>query len=70
MVDHIEILLKTKKATINRINEKYNKCFQYTVTIALNYEELGKNPARITKIIPFINKYKWEGINLASEKDE
>ena len=31
-----------KKATINRINKKDNKCFQYAVTVALNYEEIHK----------------------------
>ena len=29
-----------------------------------------KNLQRITKIEPFINKYKWEGINFPSEKDD
>ena len=46
--------IKSKKATINSINEKDNKCFQYTVTVALNDEEIGKNPERITKIKPFV----------------
>ena len=55
--------IKNKKATINPINKKDNKCFQYVVTVALNYEKLDKNPERITKIKPFINKYKWKGIN-------
>ena len=30
--------IKNKKATINPINKKDNKCFQYVVTVALNYE--------------------------------
>ena len=50
--------IKSKKATINPINEKYNKCFQHAVTVALNYQEIRKDPQRITKIKPFINKYK------------
>ena len=54
---------------INPINKKDNKCFQYTVTVALNYEEIKKDPQRITKIKPFINKYNWEGINYPSGKD-
>ena len=29
---------KSKRGTINPINKKDNKCFQYAVTIALNYE--------------------------------
>ena len=32
--------MKNKKATINPINKKDNKCFKYAVTVALNYEEI------------------------------
>ena len=39
---------------INVIN---NKCFQYAITVALNYEEIGKHAGRITKIKTFINRY-------------
>ena len=60
--------IKNKKATINPINKKDNKCFQYA--IILNHEEIRKNPERITKIKSFLNKYKWEGINFHSEKDD
>ena len=35
------------------MNKKYKKCFQYAVTVALNYEEIKKDPQRITKIKPF-----------------
>ena len=59
-----------KKATINSINKKDNKCFQYAVTVVLNYEEIKKDLQGITKIKPFINKYNWEGINFSSEKDD
>ena len=62
--------IKNKKATINSINKKDNKCFQYTVVVSLNHEEIGKKPERITKIKLFINKYEWEGINFPSAKDE
>ena len=44
--------------------------FQYAVTVALNHEEIQKDPQRILKIKPFINKYNWEGINFSSKKDE
>ena len=54
---------KQKKKTINPVNKKGNKCFQYAVTVTLVYEE-------IKKIKPFINKYNWEGINFPSEKDD
>ena len=32
-----------KKVKINPVNKKYNKCFQYTMTVALNHEEIPKN---------------------------
>ena len=34
--------IKNKKATINPINEKYKKCFQYDVIVVLNYEQIKK----------------------------
>ena len=60
--------IKSKRATINPVNKKDNKYFQYAVIVALHYEEIGKNPEIITKIEPFINKYKWEGINFHQKK--
>ena len=48
--------IKNKKATINPINKKDNKCFEYTVTVALNHEEIKKVMQRIAKIKPVINK--------------
>ena len=41
-------LIKNKKATINPINKKDNKCFQYTVTVALNPEKIRKISEGIT----------------------
>ena len=38
--------------------------------MTLNHEEIGKQAEGITKIKPFINKYKWDGINFPSEKDD
>ena len=35
----------------------------------LTYEEKGEHAERITKVKYFINRYKWEGINFPSEKD-
>ena len=63
-------MIKRKKAIINPINKKENKCFQYPITVALNYEEIVKHIERITNIKPFRNKYKWEGINFPSKKDD
>ena len=52
--------LKYKKATINTENNDA-KCFQYAVTVALNYEQIKKDPQRIARIKPFIDQYDWKG---------
>ena len=62
--------IKNKKAAINVSNKKDTKCFQYAVTVALNYEEWKNHPQRIAKVEPFINKYSCEGINYPSKKDD
>ena len=67
---HSADLMKNKKAAINTINKKDNKCFQYDVTVALNHEEIKKDLQRITKIKPFTDTCMWEGINYTSEKDD
>ena len=57
-----------KKATTNTINKKDNICTQYTITVALNHEEIKQDLERITKIKAFINAYNWERTNFPSEK--
>ena len=60
--------IKNKKATINKETMKNNddKCFQYAVTVVLNYEKIKKDPQRISKIKPFIDQYNWKDINFPS----
>ena len=57
--------LKDKKSIINPKNND-NKCFQYAVTLALNLDKIKKNPQRVSKIKPFIEKYNWEDIDFPS----
>ena len=54
--------LKNKKATINPKNNDY-KCFQYALTVALNFEQIKKDPQRISRIKPFIDQYNWKEID-------
>ena len=49
--------LKSKKVTINPIKKKDDECFQYAVTVALNHEQINKDPKRISKIKSFIDQY-------------
>ena len=66
-VSYIDSLkwLKNKNVTINPKNDD-NKCFQYALTVALNYQKTKNNSERITKIIPFIDQYNWKEINFPS----
>ena len=41
--------IKSKKVTINPINKKDIQCFQYTVTVTSNHEEIKKDLQRINK---------------------
>ena len=43
--------IASKKATINPKNEKYNKCFQWAITAALNYNKIDKG--ELKKLLKF-----------------
>ena len=54
-----------KQAIINGDND-----FQNALDDALNYQTIEKDPQRISKLKPYINKYNWEGIEFpAGPKD-
>ena len=57
--------ISTKRATINPKN-KDNKCFQYSITVALNHQNIENYQERISNIKPFIDQYNWEGIDFPS----
>ena len=57
--------LKDKKSAINQKNNDY-KCFQYALTLALNYDKIDRNPQRISKVKPFIEEYNWKDIDFPS----
>ena len=61
--------LKNKKSIINPKNNN-NKCFQYAITLALNYDKIDRNPQRISKIKPFIENYNWKDIDFPSTRKD
>ena len=61
--------LKIKMATINPKNND-DKCFQYALTVALNYEQIKKDPERILKIKPFIDKYNRREMDFPSHSKD
>ena len=48
--------LKNKIATINCRNDDDDKCFQYAITIELNYDGIEKHHQRVNKVKPFIDQ--------------
>ena len=48
--------LKNEKPTLNPDNYDDN-CLQYALTVALNHQNIGKNPQRISKIKAFIKAF-------------
>ena len=40
--------IDTKKAIMNLVNDG-DKCFQYTTTVPVNHEEIGKNLQKLSK---------------------
>ena len=61
--------LKSKMTTINPKNND-DKCFQYALTVALNYEQIKKDSQRISKIKPFIDKYIWKEIDFPTHNKD
>ena len=62
--------LRNKGVTINPKNIKDNKCFQYAIAAALNYQNIDRNPERISKLKLFINNYNWKDIEFPSRSKD
>ena len=61
--------LKNKNSTINQKNND-DKCFQYALTVALNYGKIKNDPKRISKFKPFIDQYNWKEIDFPSHSKD
>ena len=59
-------MAKNKKATINP-NNNGNNWFQYALTVALNYQNIKKDPQRTSKIKPF---YNWKETDFPSHSKD
>ena len=57
--------LKNRKATINPKNNDDN-CFQYALTVASNYQNINKDPPKMSKIKPFTDHYNWKETDFPS----
>ena len=62
--------LHNKGVTINTKTTKDNSCFQYAITAALNYQNIGHHSERISKLKPFINNYNWKDMEFPSHSKD
>ena len=58
---HLPDWFARKKAIINPKNSDL-ECFKWAVIAAMRWEEIGKNPKRITKLKRFENDFDWTGV--------
>ena len=49
----------------NKSKSNNNSCFQYALTVALNYQKIKNNPERISEIKPFIDQYNLKEIDFS-----
>ena len=72
-IDSPDWIKKKKATTINRKNID-DTCFQYAVTVTLNYKRIKWNPESfiLHYIISYyiLNNYNWKGINYLSKIDD
>ena len=58
-------MVEKQKATINAKNND-DECFQYALTVSLNYEQIKEDWQRTWKTKLFINQYNWKEIHFPS----
>ena len=44
-----------------------DRCFQYALTVALNYEKIKNHPEKAKTIESLIDQYNWDEINFLSD---
>ena len=64
-LNSLGLLRGKKEAIINGDND-----FQNALDDALNYQNIEKDPQRISKLKPYINKYNWKGIKFTAGPKE
>ena len=62
--------LKNKRATTNPKNKNCDNCFQYVITVVLNYQNIVRDYRGMSKIRPFINQDKWKEIGFPSHQKD
>ena len=61
--------LQGKKEAITNNNNNSNDS-KNALNDALNYQTIEKDPQRISKLKPYVNKYNWEGVDFPAGSKE
>ena len=61
--------IKLKRSVLNP-HDNDNKCFQFSITLSLYHEKIGKNFCRISTIKTFIDNLNWENINFPPQEQD
>ena len=61
--------IRNKRATTNSKIENDDNCFQYALTVGLNYHNIENHPERIPNLKSFTEKYNWEGLDFSLHQD-
>ena len=64
-LNSLEWLIGKNEAKISDFNS-----FQNALNEALNYQTIETHPERISKIMPYIDKYNWEGIEFSAGSND
>ena len=61
--------LALKRCLLNPQNND-NKCFQYSITLSLYHEQIGKYYCRVPKIKQYTNNFNWNNINFPPQEQD
>ena len=64
-----EIIEGLFRSLLQRYQERL-ECFQYALTVALNYKQIKSQPERISNIKPFFDQYNWKEIDFPLYKNQ
>ena len=60
---------KNKKSN-NKSKSNDDKCFQYALTVALNYQNIKEDLQRMSEIKHFIGQYNWKEVDFPSHQND
>ena len=66
----LELYSSEQSGSKNKSITNGDNCFQNALDDALDYQRIKKDPHKISKLKPYINKYNWKDIKFPSDKED